>query len=50
MKKILTVDDSASMRAMVTFTLKGEMYDVTEAVNGSEGYSKAVARIRPHYF
>lgn len=43
MKKILTVDDSASMRAMVTFTLKGEMYDVTEAVNGSEGFDKAVA-------
>lgn len=43
MKKILTVDDSASMRAMVTFTLKGEMYDVAEAVNGAEGYNKAMA-------
>ncbi len=41
MKKILAVDDSASMRAMVTFTLKGQGYDVTEAVNGQEGLTKA---------
>lgn len=43
MKKILTVDDSASMRAMVVFTLQGEGYDVTEAVNGKEGLDKAKA-------
>lgn len=43
MKKILTVDDSASMRAMVVFTLRGEGFDVTEAVNGKEGLDKAKA-------
>jgi chemotaxis response regulator CheB len=32
----LTVDDSASMRQMVSFTLKGASYVVTEAVNGAE--------------
>lgn len=43
MKKILTVDDSASMRAMVVFTLRGEGYEVTEAVNGKEGLDTAKA-------
>jgi two-component system chemotaxis response regulator CheY len=43
MKKILTVDDSASMRAMVVFTLRGEGYEVAEAVNGKEGLDKAKA-------
>lgn len=43
MKKILTVDDSASMRAMVAFTLKAQGFDVTEAVNGQEGLDKAKA-------
>ncbi len=43
MKKILTVDDSASMRAMVAFTLKAQGFDVTEAVNGQEGLEKASA-------
>lgn len=37
---ILTVDDSASMRQMVTFTLKGAGYDVIEAVDGKDGLSK----------
>ena len=41
MKKILTVDDSASMRAMVAFTLKAQGFDVTEAVNGQEGLDRA---------
>lgn len=36
MKKILAVDDSASMRQMVTFTLKNAGFDVTEAKDGQE--------------
>lgn len=36
MATILAVDDSASMRQMVTFTLKGAGYDVQEASDGSE--------------
>lgn len=41
MKKILAVDDSASMRAMVSFTLKGQGFAVTEAVDGQDGLNKA---------
>lgn len=40
-KKILTVDDSASIRQMVTFTLKQAGYDVVEAADGVQGLSKA---------
>lgn len=39
--KILAVDDSASMRQMVTFTLKGAGYDVEEAADGQQGLDKA---------
>lgn len=39
-KTILTVDDSASIRQMVTFTLKGAGYDVVEAVDGEDGLAK----------
>jgi two-component system, chemotaxis family, chemotaxis protein CheY len=39
-KTILTVDDSASVRQMVTFTLKGAGYNVLEAVDGEDGLSK----------
>jgi two-component system, chemotaxis family, chemotaxis protein CheY len=41
MPAILIVDDSASMRQMVAFTLKGAGYDVVEAVDGADGLSKA---------
>jgi len=41
MASILAVDDSASMRQMVTFTLKGAGFDVTEAVDGQEALNKA---------
>ena len=41
MKKILAVDDSASMRQMVGFTLKTAGFDVTEACNGDEAFKVA---------
>jgi two-component system, chemotaxis family, chemotaxis protein CheY len=41
MKQILTVDDSSSIRQMVSFTLTKAGYQVTEAVDGSDGLSKA---------
>ncbi len=41
MAKILTVDDSASMRQMVAFTLKGAGHDVTEAGDGVDGLAAA---------
>jgi two-component system chemotaxis response regulator CheY len=39
-KRIMTVDDSASVRQMVSFTLKGAGYDVIEAVDGKDALSK----------
>lgn len=41
MATILAVDDSASMRQMVAFTLKGAGYDVVEAADGKEALDKA---------
>ena len=35
-KKIMTVDDSSSVRQMVGFTLKEAGYDVVEAVDGKD--------------
>lgn len=43
MAKILAVDDSASMRQMVSFTLKGAGHQVDEASNGQEALGKAKA-------
>ena len=40
-KIILCVDDSTSIRQMVSFTLKGAGYEVREAVDGQEGLDKA---------
>lgn len=40
-KIILTVDDSASIRQMVSFTLKSAGYTVIEAADGQEGLDKA---------
>ncbi len=39
-KIIMTVDDSASVRQMVSFTLKQSGYQVIEAVDGRDALSK----------
>lgn len=43
MTAILTVDDSASIRAAIKIALSSEGYSVTEASNGAEGLDKATA-------
>ena len=40
-KTILVVDDSASIRQMVAFTVKSSGYEVVEAVDGMDGLEKA---------
>jgi two-component system chemotaxis response regulator CheY len=40
-KTILAVDDSASIRQMVSFTLRGAGYEVVEAVDGEDALDKA---------
>jgi len=41
MARILVVDDSASMRQMVAFTLKGAGHNVVEATDGVEALAQA---------
>jgi two-component system chemotaxis response regulator CheY len=41
MANILAVDDSSSMRQMVSFTLKGAGHNVVEAADGQEALTKA---------
>ena len=43
-KTILVVDDSASIRQMVAFTVKNSGYEVVEAVDGMDGLEKARSR------
>ncbi|MGB8516814.1 MAG: response regulator [Gallionella sp.] len=43
-KTVLSVDDSASIRQMVGFTLKSAGYEVIEAVDGQDGLDKAKQR------
>lgn len=40
-KTILTIDDSASARQMVSMTLSAAGYQVIEAADGAEGFAKA---------
>lgn len=42
-KTILAVDDSASIRQMVSFTLKSAGYEVVEAVDGQDALDKAAS-------
>ena len=44
MHSILAVDDSISMRQMVSFTLKNAGYEVVEAVDGEDAFDKASER------
>ena len=44
MKTIMTVDDSASLRQMVSFVLRGGGYDVVEAMDGLDAMSKLKGR------
>ena len=43
-KVIMTVDDSASVRQMVSFTLRDAGYEVVEAVDGQDALTKKDSR------
>lgn len=45
MHSILAVDDSASIRQMVAFTLKSAGYQVTEAIDGQDALEKSKSKI-----
>ena len=48
MKRILAVDDSASMRQMVSFTLTGAGFEVVEAGDGAEAVAKLTGGAKPN--
>ncbi|MEZ5739142.1 MAG: response regulator [Burkholderiaceae bacterium] len=41
MARVLAVDDSSSIRQIVSFTLRGAGHEVTEAVDGEDALDKA---------
>ncbi|PWC39151.1 response regulator [Azospirillum sp. TSO35-2] len=43
-KTVMTVDDSRTMRDMVSFTLRGAGYDVVEAADGQQAMSAIATR------
>jgi two-component system chemotaxis response regulator CheY len=43
-KTIITVDDAATMRKMISFTLKGAGHDVIEAGDGAEAFATPKTR------
>lgn len=47
-KTVLVVDDSVSMRQMVSFTLTGAGYDVVEAGDGKEAVDKLNGGAKPN--
>jgi len=47
-KQVLIVDDSATMRQMVSFTLSSAGFEVVEAGDGQEAVGKLNAGAKPH--
>lgn len=43
MKRILAVDDSSSVREMISFTLKKAGYDVVQANDGQDGLQRSAS-------
>lgn len=43
-KRVITVDDSRTMREMVSFTLKGAGYEVLEAEDGKDAIAKLASQ------
>ena len=44
MKRIMTIDDSPSLRQMVALTLEGAGYEVVEATDGRDALAKVAGR------